>query len=433
MKGLIFTYLLTGCGAVGSLFTPFIGVLAYVCLALVMPTSMWHWSVAPHSYSRIVGIAMIVGWAFHGFGNWNLKKATGPTIALLAFFVWSVLSAISAFEQDVAWRFVVNISKIVIPFIIGVTLIDSVEKLKQLAWVIMLSQGLVAFEMNLAYYEGVNRMQEGGFGGLDNNSLAIAAVSGVGLALYLGIGSDKWWQRLLAWSCSILMAHSVMFSFSRGGMLALIISFALCFILLPSKNPKHLLALIVILLIGLRLAGPEVVERFSMTFSSGQERDASAQSRLDLWADNWDVMKRHPILGVGPDHWPLISHEYGWPPGKEGHSLWLQIGAELGFPGVAFLLGFYILCMKRLIKIVRDKSDNLDPWLKHAGRMVIASLTAFIIASQFVSLEGLEIPYYINLLGAGVLVLASRSSVMTPIQNFHRDRGEVGSFQHQPA
>ena len=262
--------------------------------------------------------------------------------------------------------------------------------------------------------------------------MAIAAVTGVGIALFLGMGSEKWWQRLLAWGCAILMAHSVMFSFSRGGMLALIVSFAAAVVLLPPRNPKHWVALAVILVIALRLAGPQVVERFNSIFVDEVERDASAVSRLNLWADNWDVMKKHPILGVGPNHWPLIAHKYGWPPGKEGHSLWLQIGAEMGFPGVAFLLMFYLITMKRLLTMVRDKRDIFDPWLRNAGRMVIASLSGFLVAAQFVSLEGLEIPYYVTILGAGVLALAYKSAVST-VEKPMPGGQEIPTFRQQPA
>jgi hypothetical protein len=39
--------------------------------------------------------------------------------------------------------------------------------------------------------------------------------------------------------------------------------------------------------------------------------------------------------------------------------------------------------------------------------MVIASLTGFAVSAQFVSLAGLEAPYYVALLGAGALKLSS--------------------------
>jgi hypothetical protein len=40
--------------------------------------------------------------------------------------------------------------------------------------------------------------------------------------------------------------------------------------------------------------------------------------------------------------------------------------------------------------------------------MVIASLTGFAVAAQFVSLDRLEVPYYVALLGAALLKLSSR-------------------------
>ena len=66
MKGLIFTYLLTYGGAAASLFNPFIGLLVYVAFAILRPESLWHWSVPEGNYSRIVAIALLIGWARRG-------------------------------------------------------------------------------------------------------------------------------------------------------------------------------------------------------------------------------------------------------------------------------------------------------------------------------------------------------------------------------
>src|SRR5947209_4772375 len=126
------------------------------------------------------------------------------------------------------------------------------------------------------------------------------------------------------------MAHVVLFSMSRGGMLALIITGIVGFILTP-REVKSYGALAVAVVAVLYLAGPSVRERFVTVFADKQERDASAESRLHLWRDNWDLMLKYPVFGVGPHQWPEVAPQYGWPKGKEGHSLWLQIGAELGF------------------------------------------------------------------------------------------------------
>ena len=405
MLGLIFTYVLTFGGAVISLFNPFWGLLIYVCFAIVSPPSMWPWAVPQWHFVRVVAIAMLIGWLFKGLGQWNFGRSRGIFLAYVGFFLWAILSAFFAPSQEVAWNFVENVAKIFIPFVVGITLVDSLPKLKQLAWVMTLSLGYVAFEMNLSYFQGFNRAHLLGFEGMDNNSLAISMVAGVGLAFFIGVGATVWWHRVIAWASALLMAHTVMLAFSRGGMMALIMSMMASFALLPPKKPKHLLALVICLLIGIRLAGPEVTDRFFSSFADSQERDFSAQSRLDMWADMWESTLHHPLLGVGPDHWPLVAPQYGWELGKEGHSLWMQIGAEIGVPGAFFLILFYGLCVIKLWPVVRSRDQEIDPWYQSIGRMVIAGHVGFIIAAQFVSLEGLELPYYVTLLGAGALKL----------------------------
>jgi probable O-glycosylation ligase (exosortase A-associated) len=438
-KGLLFTYLLTYGGAVVSLFSPHVGLLIYVCFAIVRPDFMWHWSVPSGNYSRFVALALLLGWALQSFGKWcqeagaqGLLESVGTFFAkgllsgvalligwplkelgrsqliltlLVWFWLWSALSTLFAANESVARDFVESLGKIVLIFLVGLTTLDSVAKLRQLAWVIVLSQGYVAFELNVSYFSGYNRLVEEGFAAMDNNCNAVAMVTCIGLAFFLGLHSSRWWLKVLSFVLALLMVHAVMFSFSRGGLLALCVSAVVGFVLM-SKRPLHYAVMLATVAIGFYLAGPEVRERFVTAFAESPERDASAGSRLLLWSQCWDTMLKNPIVGIGPDHWPLVVHEYGWPRGKEAHTLWLQIGAELGFPGLLLLLGFYVATIVRILRLCR-RPDLPDPWLENAARMVVPSLIGFMVAAQFVSLEKLEAPYYVALIAAGALRLAS--------------------------
>src|SRR5262249_27538222 len=272
----------------------------------------------------------------------------------------------------------------------GITVIDSVPKLKQLAWVIVTCEGFVAFEMNLSYYSGYNRLQEAGFGGMDNNCNGIAIITCLGLAFFLGLNAQRWWQKAVALGCALALAHAVFIAFSRGAMLAMIITGALAFFLIP-KRPKHALILVVGVLLLFRLAGAEVQERFLTTFANKEERDASADARLRNWQACVQAVMEEPLLGVGPAHWHLVSQRYGLP-SMEAHTLWLQLAAEQGILGLVLLLSFYGLCILRLWPLSRESCPVSDPWLHDAARMVIASLTGFMVSAQFVSLQGLEVP-----------------------------------------
>ena len=61
--------------------------------------------------------------------------------------------------------------------------------------------------------------------------------------------------------------------------------------------------------------------------------------------------------------------------------------------------------------------------------MVIASLVGFMCSAQFVSLERLEVPYYVALLGASALKLYSHAdaNLSSPASYFHRHQHQVAT------
>jgi probable O-glycosylation ligase (exosortase A-associated) len=406
MKGLLFTYGLCYGGAVVSLFNPYVGLLIYICFSIIRPEYMWYWSVPEGNYSRVVALGLLAGWFAKGCGRWQFGQARGVVLAFVGYWFWTAASVTWSIDRGVALECVENLTKIVLPFLVGITTIDSVKQVKQLAWVILLSQGYVAYEANLTYFSGYNRLWEEGFGGMDNNCNAIAFVSCIGLAFFMGLETSNWWLKGLAFAAAVFMGHAILFSYSRGGMLALCVTGVVSFVLLP-KRPKHYLMFALALLVLVRLAGPPVLARFQTVFAEGAARDSSAQSRLDLWAACWDQMLKNP-WGIGADQFGFVVADYGYRPGKLAHTLWLQVGAEVGFPGLACLLLFYGICVARLWPLAREKRATADPWYHTAARMVIAAVCGFAVSAQFVSLKNLEVPYYIVLLGAALLKLSDQ-------------------------
>ncbi len=406
MKGLLFTYSATYGGAVVSLFYPYVGFLIYVCFSIIKPPSMWYWAnLQGGNFDRIVAVAMILGWIIKGTGTWKLGRASGTMLALLAFFFWGIVGWACSDIPALGQLYVVQQAKIVLPFIIGLTLMDSTAKLRQLAWVIVLSIGYLAYELNVSYYAGLNRVARDGFAGMDNNCVAVQMAVGVGMAMFLGFGEKRLWMKAIALVSAVLMAHTIMFSWSRGGMVALCVVGLSSFVLIR-REPKHYLMLLLLVALAFRLAGDQVRERFMTVFVDPKERDASASTRLEYWGYCLDAMKRSPVLGVGPGHWfeecdrRNVKRIYA-------HSVWMQAGAELGVPGLALLLLFYGLTVKRLYGLTKRRAHVADPWFPDAARMVIAAVVGYAVAGTFVSLVSLETPYYIVLLGAGVLKMNS--------------------------
>jgi putative inorganic carbon (hco3(-)) transporter len=286
------------------------------------------------------------------------------------------------------------------------------DKLKQLAWVIVLSQGYLAYEFNLLYFQSpMFNPVEWTHGGLDNNGIAITMVTSVGMAFFLGLHADRGWQRLLALGSAGLMAHVVLFSNSRGGMLSLIVTGVFALILMP-KKPSYLLLFCLAGAVALATTGEVAQKRFMSSFTSKEEGGDEGGRRLDHWKACLDTMAKQPF-GVGPAHWRTVAPNYGLP-AMEAHSTWFQTGAELGLPGLACLLGFYLIGMACLYPFLKDRFPVHDPWLRYLARMVISSLVGFVVAGQFVTLQGVELPYYVGLVGIGVLKVYSAAGAADP-------------------
>ena len=408
MKGLIFTWLLTLLGVSTSFISPYYGFLAYVALAILRPEFLWSSHISGGRFSLIVAGAMLLNWVVRCCGNWDLGPARRIVLLFVGSWVWAVFLAVQADSPSHAWYYVEQQAKILLPFLVGITTVRHITDLKRLAWTIVICEGYVAMEMNGWYFSGYNYLWHIGFGGVDNNSAAIGLVTALGVAFFLFLHEEMLWKKGVIAACVAFMGHAILFSFSRGAMLACVVFAGISFFIIK-KSMTHYLIFGCGLIAAVILAGPEVRDRFFDTFAENNGvREASAQSRLDLWKDCATLLMENPLMGCGPDHWPLHAHEFGWPAGKEAHSLWVQTSVELGVPGIMMFLGFYLVTIWRSWLLLQRMKHSDELWFTDAARMTIASLIGFIVAAQFVSLEALEIPYYVALLGAGSMAVHQR-------------------------
>lgn len=401
---LIFTYLLTAFGTIGALFNPFIGVCVYICLAILKPTQIWWYAVPDGPYAQFVALAMLGGWALQSFGSWSFERAKAPIFLFGLFVAWSALSALFADKNpQTTWFFVETVIKFFLPCLVALTVVNSVERLKILTWVILLSLAYPAWEENIYYLQNGRVI-----GGVVQNDIAHEMSAGVGLALFVGLCTIKAWQKWGIWLIAGLLVHVALFHESRGAMLGLLCCGVVALKVIP-KTPKNI-ALIFVGLIGVSiLSGPVVVEEFQSIFVSGEERDGSAQSRFDLWEDMLTVAVQNPLFGIGPSLWPTVSHEFGWFAGKQGHGLWIQYCAELGFAGGAFILLFFVLCISRSMKVAKQISEE-QPWILGILLGVPVSLTCWVVEAQFGSFWMMETPYYIALLAMIALKLVDQKN-----------------------
>jgi probable O-glycosylation ligase (exosortase A-associated) len=419
MYGLILTYVITFAGALGALRYPLIGLYVYVGFAILRPRFIWGFAGDLSNISLIVGVAVLIGWAFQGFGSWRAGRGKPVVLAFLAFTAWFIFSAAQALDPTRSFNSLWELSKFVLPFFVGVTLMKGEKDWRPLLWTIVLAQGYVSLEQNINYVlKGYNTAAEG-FGGMDNNCFGVSLVTVLGPAMALALSSKTRSGRWLAAAAAAFILHTTLLTFSRGAMVGLVAVAITAFVMMP-KRPKYIGAMVIALLLAIRFTGPQLAERYASAFASEQERDGSSQSRLDLWRDCLTVIEQYPLFGVGPANWPIVASSYGWPAGKSAHSVWMETAAETGVPGALALMLFFGLAGIKLWPIARARLTETNRYEVILAGGVVLSIVGFAVSGQFVSVPGLEVPYYIVMLGAVMLKCRSGEVVAGAAQNVFR-------------
>ena len=414
MKGLILTYLITAVGTIGALRNPLIGLYVFAGFAILRPQIIFAFAGDIRNISLYVAIALLIGWAFKGFGSWRMGRARPVVLAFVFFFTWFVLSAFQARDTVGSFLAVQDFAKLALPFLAGVTLMKDEKDARPLLWTIVLAQGYVGFEMNLNYlFKGYNSAQEG-FGGMDNNFFGVSLVCVIGPALMLMLTSKTWYARAAAAASAALILHTTLLTFSRGAMVGLIAVVITAVVMMP-KRPKYIAAVVVTVLLCARLVGPQLASRYGTVFVETEELDSSSESRLDLWRDCLKVVAAEPVFGVGPWNWAVVAESYGWTPGKSAHSVWMETAAEVGVPGVLALMTFFGLAAVRLWPIAREVQTDANRQEVGLAAGIVLSIVGFAVAGQFVSVRALEVPYFITLAGIPSLKTWAAKTVPAPV------------------
>src|SRR5690606_31163150 len=138
----------------------------------------------------------------------------------------------------------------------------------------------------------------------------------------------------------------------------------------------------------LLLGDPRIVERFLTTFSSADERDSSATSRLDYWKAGLMMIADHPF-GAGGDGFKdvygerYITRVTGVREARSVHQGYINEACEWGLQGLAIrlaIIGGGLLLAWRTSRLAITKGS----WfVAGVSLSVIAGLVGLLIQSLF--------------------------------------------------
>jgi O-antigen ligase len=180
--------------------------------------------------------------------------------------------------------------------------------------------------------------------------------------------------KLLCYGLVAATIFAAMYTFSRGGYLALL---AGVFILGVLKDRKLLLVLGVFLLTWQTVVPTAVRERVNMTENSNGKLEASANERVELWQAAEESILSNPVFGTGFATYQMANHVDGL---KDTHNWYVKVMVETGIVGLIIVL---VMLQQMIAVAYRLFKKAEDPLYRGLGLGLVLAISACLVANLF--------------------------------------------------
>ena len=249
----------------------------------------------------------------------------------------------------------------------------------------------------------------------DANDFAAFAVSAMPFGLYFAHASDRRIVRVLAVVALAALAVAFVRTGSRGGFVALVaIAGFVVFRYTTIPLRWRVMAPACLAVIFLSVASDEYWQQMGTILSDTDYNHTQESGRLQIWQRGMGYMLQHPIFGVGPNNFGMAEgtlspfaerQQFGvgvrW---NAAHNSFVQVGAELGIPGLVLFVG---LIAGVFVSLYRSSSTGGTrrcprPVRPELTQALTASMIGFVVGAFFLSLAYSEMLYTLAALAVGL-------------------------------
>ncbi|WP_432821471.1 O-antigen ligase family protein [Trichloromonas sp.] len=394
--------------AASVIYHPIIGVYAYLFTYNINPSGQWWGSLLPAGFERYsfllaiaIALGIVVKWSVLSYRRFFEKQE--QLLLLLLGIIWFA----AAMDGQIDYN-VMKMTKVIFILLMASHIVTSMRFFEGLLWVFILSGLSLGYDI----FTGAGEFRGGrlntGVGGSDFGESNFLALHFSFIVPFVGVmllkGSKK--AKVTCVISAAFILNSVVLTRSRGAFLAIAVGVVLALFSL-SRLGRYRKAAVVILLLGM-VGGITLTDsRFwgrihTISVEDAEERDSSAQQRIEAWTGAWAMAKAHPMgVGVGNFH-DRIGFYKPMMAGMDAHNTYLRCLAELGFPGL-FVLLWLIKTSFATLKHVDSMADQLLPEertedVKLYSHAVRCALVIYLVGATFISCVYIEEFYWVLML-----------------------------------
>lgn len=365
----------------------------------------------------LVAVAAYISFALTPDPRRRLKRIRHPiTTLVLLTAIWALLSVPGGVYPGLSFKFLFKDHiKTLLMMVLIAGAVRTVQDVERFARV----QVAGALVYSLYVLARVNVGSDGRLGDLfyyDANGLALLLAATLPLYVFYTRGQAVLTMRLLALAGCGISILTLMKSGSRGGFLALLASglYLLFGFRAISKKVRWtavgaMAALLVLVGSNQYWAMMGTLLHPTQDYNWSGKNEAG---RMEVWKRGIGYMMSYPLFGVGANAFPIAEGTISplaerqsvgiglkW---SAAHNSFVQIGAELGIPGLLIFLALLLTAFRTLHRIAVEARRRSGPQAREAAlaQALIASLIAYCVAGFFLS-EAFS-PYLYSVLGMTV-------------------------------
>jgi O-antigen ligase len=336
---------------------------------------------------------------------------------VVGLLLWAALSVPGSLAPGLAYNFVTDsfLKTVVMYLVIAgcVRAVRDVERLALVYFAVTVIYGVVV----LARFQlgGGDDWRLGHLYNYDANDFATLIATALPLGLYFVLADRRLPVRLLAATGLVVLAISDIRSGSRGGFLALMAVAAfvlLCFTTIPARS--RVAGLAIILVVIFFSASDRYWSQMQTVLNPHEDYNATSETgRLKIWARGMTYMAKNPVLGVGALNFQVAEgtistmarrQEYGvgvrW---GAAHNSFVQVGAELGIPGLILFVGLIGSVFTSLRRVARQAARSTSQRnVARLAQSLMAAMVGFVVGGFFLSLAYADFLYCLVALAAAL-------------------------------
>lgn len=402
---------------------PFIGVCAWVWIALTAPT-LWAFGFSTHLRLNLT-IVIVTFLAYLAVEKDKSFRLGTLGMLVLLFCIWTFISSVTHITYNSAdiWGYFIDFLKVVALFFFAVLLIKKQLHIDVFIWCIVLSvSSYAAMEAFKFVLSGGGHQVVGRAGVIqDRNDFAVAINMCIPLLVYLFFVTKHKLLRYGLLGLVGLNIIAVIGTYSRGGFIGLAI-LAIAFWWRSSYKVSLAVLFMILLPIGYSQAPDDWKER-QTTVATAATEDGSFIGRLWAWKISTMIALDNPITGGGfravTD--PIVWSSYApatptftsviTPPipederPKAAHNIYFQVLGDHGFVG----LGLFLLILA-VAYFSNNKTRKLAKkancmWMFHLCNALNLALVGYGITGANVSLAYFDLLYAVLALVAASVLL----------------------------